>query len=218
MSGTEIGFVVSSAPDTIAVEISELNVFEDNKEFLQIGRYLKIAQGNKDFIIAVIKNLRGDKKTPSEGEIEWVFIVECQTIGTLIDDKSFERGTVGLPVPTELAYIADSTTMNKIFVSDSIQNFKLGTLSLNKTTKLSVDGDKFFSKHLAIVGSTGSGKSCTVSKIIQKVVGIDKNGYLYKGKQNNSHFIIFKASTAKERKARQVMAPFMANLTDLFIG
>ncbi len=54
-----------------------------------------------------------------------------------------------------------------------------------------INGDKFFSKHIAIVGSTGSGKSCTVAKILQDVVGIENDKNLKKSKQNNSHIVIF---------------------------
>jgi len=68
MSSTKVGQVISSAPNSIVVEIVDLSIFENYKTELQIGRYLKIAQGNNDFTIAVIMNLRGvntdDKSTP----------------------------------------------------------------------------------------------------------------------------------------------------------
>ncbi|WP_438357377.1 helicase HerA domain-containing protein, partial [Bacillus toyonensis] len=42
-------------------------------------------------------------------------------------------------------------------------------LSLNsKSIDVVLDGDKFFNKHLAVIGSTGSGKSCTVAKILHE--------------------------------------------------
>lgn len=193
MNGSEIGQVLSSAPNSIIVEVVNLKTFEENKEHFQIGRYLKIAQGNKDFVVAMIKNVQGIKKQKEAEptQIDWQFLIECQAIGTLVEGKTFERGTVGLPVPTEFAYIADEDILNKIFVSDESHNFILGKLSLNKTVDLNVDGDKFFGKHLAVVGSTGSGKSCSVARIIQRVVGINAKAYQFKGKQNNSHFIIF---------------------------
>lgn len=56
---------------------------------------------------------------------------------------------------------------------------------------MKIHGDRFFSKHIAIVGSTGSGKSCTVARILHDVVGIanEKNSNI--GNQNNSHVVIF---------------------------
>ena len=106
-------------------------------------------------------------------------------------DKNFERGSMLLPVPTEPAYIADKDTLDKLFLTSDEFNFPLGSLSLNKDVHLKINGDKFFSKHIAIVGSTGSGKSYAVAKILQDVVGIENDKNLKKSKQNNSHVVIF---------------------------
>ncbi len=42
------------------------------------------------------------------------------------------------------------------------------TSGSNKEVAVPINGNKFFNKHIAIVGSTGSGKSHTLAKIIQK--------------------------------------------------
>ncbi len=56
---------------------------------------------------------------------------------------------------------------------------------------MKINGDRFFSKHIAIVGSTGSGKSCTVARILHDVVGIEDNANVNLDRQNNSHIVIF---------------------------
>lgn len=191
MSSTKIGQVVSSAPNSIMIEIVDLAIFENYKTELQIGRYLKIAQGNNDFTIAVIMNLKGVNTADKSDTPQWQFLIECQAIGTLVGGDKFERGSMLLPVPTEPVYIAEKDTLDKLFVSDGTYNFPFGTLSLNKEIDFTLNGDSFFSKHIAIVGSTGSGKSCTVAKILHDVVGIDEKKNINIGKQNNSHIIIF---------------------------
>nr|WP_275938531.1 ATP-binding protein [Pectobacterium brasiliense] len=50
-----------------------------------------------------------------------------------------------------------------------------------------VNGNKFFNKHIAVVGSTGSGKSHTLATIIQKAVSEKRGDFSL----NNSHIIIF---------------------------
>ncbi|MBX9894221.1 MAG: ATP-binding protein [Nitrosomonas sp.] len=191
MSTNSIGQVLSCSPEAIIVLIDDLKVFEEHKTALQVGRYLQIAQGNSDFTIASIRNIRGVHGQDSEGKPKWQFQIECQAVGTLIDGKTFERASVLLPVPTEPAFPADEETLSKLFAEDAEYQFPLGQLSLNKATSMKIHGDRFFSKHIAIVGSTGSGKSCTVSRILHDVVGIadDKNSNL--GKQNNSHVVVF---------------------------
>ncbi len=173
------------------VEIANLHTFEAHKTELQIGQYLKIAQGNNDFTISIIKNLRGTNTDGPNGELAWKFLIECQAIGTLIDDQTFDRGNPALPVPTEPVFPADKTTLDRVFAGNSAFNFLFGTLALNKDIDFLIDGDRFFSKHIAIVGSTGSGKSCTVAKILHDVVGINAGKNVLPGAQNNSHILIF---------------------------
>ncbi len=191
MSMNKIGKVISSSPSSILVDILDLETFENNKNALQIGRFLKIAQGNNDYVIAVIKNIKSNNTYNEVKEIEWSFLIECQAIGSLIDDKTFEKSSTYLPVPTEPVYITLENELDKIFLADHNYNFQLGSLVLNKDIKIKLHGDKFFGQHIAIVGSSGSGKSCTVAKIIQEVVGIMDAKNTNKSHQNNSHIVIF---------------------------
>ncbi|XCN73533.1 MAG: ATP-binding protein [Candidatus Electrothrix aestuarii] len=192
MSATEIGQVLSCSPDAIIIAIENLKIFEQYKTELQVGRYLRIAQGNHDFTIASIRNIRGVSGQDKEsGEPIWQFQIECQAIGTLIDGEHFERASLLLPVPTEPVYTADTETLDKLFAEDSSYQFPLGVLSFNNSIPLKVHGDRFFSKHVAVVGSTGSGKSCSVANILHEVVGISKEKNVNASKQNNSHIVIF---------------------------
>lgn len=61
-------------------------------------------------------------------------------------------------------------------------------LASNPEIAVPVNGNKFFNKHIAIVGSTGSGKSHTVAKILQSATTIKDGTYVG---MNNSHIIIF---------------------------
>jgi len=191
MSTSSIGQVLSCSPEAIIVLVDELKVFEEHKAALQVGRYLRIAQGNNDFTVAAIRNVRGILSQDTEGNPKWQFHIECQAVGTLLDGNTFERASVLLPVPTEPVFPADKDTLDKLFAEDADYQFPLGQLSLNKATAMKIHGDRFFSKHIAIVGSTGSGKSCTVARILHDVVGIADEKNTSIGKQNNSHVVIF---------------------------
>lgn len=191
MSTSKIGQVLSCAPESIVVAVDDLKVFEEHKGNLQVGRYLRIAQGNNDFTVAVIRNIKGVSTQDKDDNPVWQFQIECQAIGTLVGGTTFERASVLLPVPTEPAFAADKDTLDKLFVENSKYQFPLGQLSLNKTISVKVNGDRFFSKHIAIVGSTGSGKSYTVARILHDVVGIASKTYNNLGRQNNSHIVIF---------------------------
>jgi hypothetical protein len=49
-----------------------------------------------------------------------------------------------------------------------------------------IEPDALFSKHLAVLGNTGSGKSCTISSLIQTLLKTDYDGK----KIDNAHFVI----------------------------
>lgn len=53
--------------------------------------------------------------------------------------------------------------------------------------KIKINPDKFFGKHAAILGNTGSGKSCTLSSILQSLFHFSYNGK----KLKSAHSIIF---------------------------
>lgn len=187
----KIGQVQLCAPNEITVAVESLKTFEEQKSNLQVGRYLQIAQGNNDYTIAVIRNVRGDTFTNNSDQIDWKFIVSCQAIGNLTAENMFERGTVLLPVPTEPAYIPDKATLDALFAESAEYDFPFGQLSVNKAVTLRISGNRFFSKHIAVVGSTGSGKSCAVAKILHDVVGIAAKKNLHFEMQKNAHIVIF---------------------------
>lgn len=191
MSMNRIGKVLSCSPEAIVVVLDDLRVFEEHKESLQVGRYLQIAQGNSDFTVSSIRNIRGVLGQDKEGKPAWQFHIECQAVGTLVGGETFERASVLLPVPTEPVFPADAGTLDKLFAENADYQFPLGQLALNKEIALNVHGDRFFSKHIAVVGSTGSGKSCTVARILHDIVGIADGENANQGKQNNSHVVIF---------------------------
>ena len=182
-----IGKVLSSSPDSIVITIQSLKALEDNKEKLQIGQYLKIADGNSNYIVSVINNI---KAMDYSVEDDIKLIVETQPIGSIVENN-FRRGTKNLPVPTEPVYVLDEGILDRIFGTDSEYNFPIGVLSQNENIQVKVNGDKFFGKHIAIVGSTGAGKSCTVAKILQGAVGINNSLNNNSEEQKNAHIVIF---------------------------
>ncbi|MGO9482024.1 MAG: ATP-binding protein, partial [Candidatus Kryptoniota bacterium] len=81
----------------------------------------------------------------------------------------FERGTEDLPWPGATIEIPSEAELDVIFNTYRRYDFALGEISLMAEKKNFIHPDKFFSRHIAVVGATGSGKSCAVASILQKV-------------------------------------------------
>jgi DNA helicase HerA-like ATPase len=190
---SKIGHVISSSPDRVSIEIDGLEILEKNKTKLQLGKFLKIEDGNHNFAVASINNISG-QKVEKDGALSWSFLIDSSPVGALIHDDGqlkFVRGTQVLPVPTEIAHVFDDSDLSTIFSNDGNYNFNVGHLSGSSGVPFCIDGDKFFGKHIGVVGSTGSGKSCAVASLIQNAVGISDAKNLYKENKKNSHVIIF---------------------------
>jgi len=178
----KIGTVVESATNSILIKIDDDKTFEENKSNIQIGKYLQVKEGNHNFVICAIQNIKINENEK--------YLINTQPIGLYVENK-FKQGSSSLPSPSEVAYVIDESIIKIIFDKDSEYSFEFGKLIQNNEIKLHINGNSFFSKHIAIVGSTGSGKSCTVAKILQDVVGINKKENIHKDNQKNSHIIIF---------------------------
>ncbi|MBP2022539.1 DNA helicase HerA-like ATPase [Clostridium punense] len=179
-----IGVVYESSASSIIIRM-DFEKFESNKVNLKIGKHLKISVGNHDYLIASIKNIRA----VSDGDSE-KYLLATEPIGSICENI-FIPGSSVLPSPTENAYIADKESLKNIFLQNEKYSFKLGRLVQDESVNLFINGNNFFSKHVAIVGSTGSGKSCAVAKILQEAVGVKEKKNKNRENIKNSHIIIF---------------------------
>ncbi|MBQ7790201.1 MAG: ATP-binding protein [Bacilli bacterium] len=185
----EIGKVFESTGSIIKIKLNSIDEFEQNKNAIKIGKYLAVQEGNLNYILVTILNIK-----TIEGQKDIEYHIETQPIGSYFQNDGnidFKQGSVNIPSPTEPVFIPDNETIDKIFAKSKDFAYRMGKLSNNDSIDYYINGNAFFSKHIGIVGSTGSGKSCSVAKIIQQVAGIDNALNINKGSQKNSHIIIF---------------------------
>ncbi|WP_233465059.1 ATP-binding protein [Paraburkholderia madseniana] len=176
--------VIAVFPDKVRIVVDDLENFKIAEESLKVGSYLKIADNENAVLIAIIENFQiavgeGGKRD---------YIIEAFPLGILRNGK-FERGGDSLAIPPKEVRPANIDDIKKIYV-DSVkdaESFCFSTLASNKDVQVPINGNKFFNKHIAIVGSTGSGKSHTLATIIQRAVAGKKGDFAL----NNSHVIVF---------------------------
>ncbi|MBQ8790875.1 MAG: ATP-binding protein [Ruminiclostridium sp.] len=187
----EIGKVINSTPGTIQVLLNSIEVFDQNKSKIKVSKYLSIEDGNDLYILASIQNVCAVQSKDAD---TINYTVSCAPIGCYSETDigiSFRQGGVNLPSPTEPAYLPDDEVINAIFSSNDNFSFQIGSLSNNNAVNYFVDGNKFFGKHIAVVGSTGSGKSCAVARLLQNIMKINNGHNENADSLKNSHVIIF---------------------------
>ncbi|MBA4312593.1 MAG: ATPase [Chlorobiaceae bacterium] len=141
-----------------------------NEQIGKLGSYVMIPSGNY-FIIGTISSTRYHDLAAAEDKLSLKpakKIIEIQLIGTLCDGR-FTRGVSSFPILGSPVYLAAPEELKNIFATYRQSNFSLGSLSIMGEERLYLEPNKFFAKHIALFGSTGSGKSCTTASIIQKI-------------------------------------------------
>ena len=80
---------------------------------------------------------------------------------------SFSRGVDAFPTVGDPVLLPSQEQLKSIVESGEKRRVKIGTSPLASNADVSVDPDRLFGRHLAILGNTGSGKSCSVAGVIR---------------------------------------------------
>ena len=145
-------------------------------------------------------------------------------LGLLVMDRAggttFERGAdvlppvgapVTLPTDDQIRAIVDSAPNGRV---------KIGTSPLAGDSPVHVDPDRMFGRHLAVLGNTGSGKSCSVAGLIRWSL---ENAQMQRmelgaatergdGAQPNARFIILDPNGEYSRAFRDSSPPARARI------
>ncbi len=185
--------VISSTHVLTEIEIHDIAEFkaqDGESDEVEIGSFLKITDDHDCEQIVVVNGYKiKDPVPPEPDQPNASFVLQTQPVGSLKNGK-FTRGVKGITIPPTDVKIANDDDIKKMYAEAGEASFSFSKLVQSKNVAVPVDGDKFFSKHIAVVGSTGSGKSCTVAAILQEAVK-KTNDQNTRGVLNNSHILIF---------------------------
>ena len=87
--------------------------------------------------------------------------------------NTFKRGADSFPQIDRECFVIESANLQRFMgilgagYTDA-ERLKLGTFVADRTAEAIASGDKFFQRHAAILGSTGSGKSWAVALILER--------------------------------------------------
>ncbi len=82
-------------------------------------------------------------------------------------DYLFRRGADSLPSVGAPVLLPTEAQLHSIVESGERRRVKIGTSPLAGDAEVRVDPNRLFGRHLAVLGNTGSGKSCSVAGIIR---------------------------------------------------
>lgn len=148
-----LGHIVGIVDEQILLKLAiDITKFEN-----LVNVYVIIEDNNKKIIGEIIDIKDG--------------IAYINLLGELINDK-FVFGVMVKPSFSSTVKLISKEKVPMIISIDNYQEDKdvyFGTSPVYEGVKIGVNINQFFSSHFAILGSTGSGKSCGVARIIQNI-------------------------------------------------
>ena len=194
-----IGKVVAINSDRFSVELLSgldnfnVNGYDDIHYFAQLNSYVIIPYQNY-YIVAEVSGVREkDLNVPFSNPTEQILskiqagkYLEVLPIGTIKDDQ-FDFGVSVYPtLYSDVLYIKEQE-LDTIFKTNSSKKpiegtdkYRYTSLPIGKSIifpdyEVKIDIDKFFGSHSAVLGNTGSGKSCTIASMLQTLYKLENN-------------------------------------------
>ncbi len=96
--------------------------------------------------------------------------MELQPVGTLVATENvykFKRGLETYPSVGDIVILPTNDQLKSIIESGENRRVYIGNSPLVGNAKVMIDPDRLFGRHLAVLGNTGSGKSCSVAGLIR---------------------------------------------------
>lgn len=140
-----------------------------------------IALIDKVIKIPVGANVSGltteDGAEPEDSEQESIYnVAHLSLIGTVNEiagERNFSRSLRQIPEIDSPCYLLKDERLQDFMgilasESDDDDSLGLGVYTIDETAKAFVDGNRFFQRHAALLGSTGAGKSYTLASILEQ--------------------------------------------------
>lgn len=194
-----IGKVVAINSDRFSIELLSgldnfnVNGYDDIHYFAQLNSYVIVPYQNY-YIVAEVSGVREkDLNVPFSNPTEQILskiqagkYLEVLPIGTIKDDQ-FDFGVSVYPtLYSDVLYIKEQE-LDTIFKTNSSKKpiegtdkYRYTSLPIGKSIifpdyEVKIDIDKFFGSHSAVLGNTGSGKSCTIASMLQTLYKLENN-------------------------------------------
>ena len=148
-----IGNIIGIEENTVLINLNiDLNKIQN-----LIGLMVVMEDGDKK-IVGEIANIKNN-------------IGYINLLGEIRNDK-FISGVINKPSFSAVIKLISKEKISMVISTDEFkenEHLYLGTSPIYEGVKINVDVNNFFSNHFAIFGSTGSGKSCSVARILQNL-------------------------------------------------
>ncbi|MBC7769308.1 MAG: ATP-binding protein [Phycisphaerales bacterium] len=136
----------------------------------QVGSFVRVPQGYQDlFGIVAEVGASAAPNTADPGAIDPGRWMRIELVGEAIGGR-FERGLSQHPNIGDHVFLVVESDLVRIYGQGSDDQIAIGSLSSAENITVRVSLDYLLTRHSAVLGSTGSGKSTTVASLLRSIV------------------------------------------------
>ena len=112
-----------------------------------------------------------------------VAVADIELLGELVPPRPgkppvFSRGISVYPVLGAPAFMASADDLTRIYSKPNTPSLAIGSLYQDPSKTAYLISQEFLCKHSAILGTTGSGKSCALTVILHSLLNAHPNGHI----------------------------------------
>lgn len=146
----------------------------------EMGTLLAIDCG-KATVLATVAAL--SVPVPAHGTEQEIRIAELGLVGELTKSPdgrpvSFQRGTTTYPTLGDRVRFATQHELKLTYAGDSADCVRIGSIRQDSSIPAMIKVDDLLGKHFAILGTTGTGKSCSTALILRAILDRNPNAHI----------------------------------------
>lgn len=150
---------------------------------LQIGALLKMSTPQSTvygMVSALSTPAPAHRRDEADAELR---MLEMDLIGEAITypggaHEPFQRGVTFRPALGGAVLPTTQEDLKQVYARPTVPSVRVGTIALDRTLPAYVATDDLLGKHMAILGTTGSGKSCAVAQILGALLAEHDRGHV----------------------------------------
>ncbi len=167
---------VTGAHAVILIDAEDSSTQAGQQKSPEIGTLLKV-DTLKSISLCMVSALSSPMPSHSKDDKE-LRIIEVEFIGELPKDErgmamGFRRGISCYPSLGDIVFRANKHELEKAYACDADTAIRVGHITQDSGIPAMIKIDEMLGKHFAILGTTGTGKSCTVALILRRI--LEKN-------------------------------------------
>ncbi|WP_370620258.1 ATP-binding protein [Pantoea ananatis] len=172
---TALGIIVSVSSTSVVAKLlkevdSGLLVIQGRAHKVgQVGSFIRIPQGYNDLygIVSSSSENNNSIKNQETYDLSQRFIT-IELIGES-SGSHFDRGISQYPSVNDEIHLVLEENLSVVYGNEGENLITVGHLASSESINVNIDIDKLVTRHSAIVGSTGSGKSTSVTSILRSL-------------------------------------------------